>query len=216
MTHPLIAVVAMLISLAKPDAAHPQHLSLVQTECLAQVSYFEARGEPLQDQIDDSYVVIHRAEASGQSLCDVVHQKGQFSFYNKEHPKPITEMDAWKTSVDVAIKVQRHEVVDRFPDSMYFNNAPFSDKMHVKLLVKSSHQWLYASSDMPKQDASFAAHLHPTPRPTEVEIASWKHMDVASATTPAINHWGWSVFHLGSSLISTPWLTSATSPPLES
>lgn len=52
-----------------------------QRQCLAKAIYHEARGESIQGQKAVGYVVLNRLNSPKwpKTICDVVHQKGQFS-----------------------------------------------------------------------------------------------------------------------------------------
>ncbi len=56
-----------------------------QTQCYAHAAWFEARGEPVRVQAAVLQVVRNRAKKWHMKVCDVVRQKGAFSWYRKGH-----------------------------------------------------------------------------------------------------------------------------------
>jgi spore germination cell wall hydrolase CwlJ-like protein len=72
--------------------------------CLAKNIYFEARGTSLDEQFLVGIVTITRAMSNlknfTNTICSVVAQKNQFSWYKKNTPK-IIEKNSWKTAVKV-------------------------------------------------------------------------------------------------------------------
>jgi len=52
-------------------------------KCLASAVYYEARGEPLGAQRAVIDVIVNRAVESGQTYCQVVAEKHQFSWYRR-------------------------------------------------------------------------------------------------------------------------------------
>ena len=69
-------------TLAAAVAAQPAEASDEQLRCLAGAIYFESKGEPLAGQLAVAEVILNRVAARrfGETVCDVVTQRGQFSF----------------------------------------------------------------------------------------------------------------------------------------
>lgn len=90
-------------------------LRLSELSCMASNVYHEARGEPEVGQVAVAQVVMNRV-ASGHypgTVCDVVHQRAQFSWTRVQVPEPSGK--AWWRSVHVAARVlygQEPDVVD--------------------------------------------------------------------------------------------------------
>ena len=65
--------------------------------CLALALYFEARSEPLQGQLAVGQVILHRVEDRHYpaTVCGVVTQRHQFSFYWDGKPEKPYEQTAW-------------------------------------------------------------------------------------------------------------------------
>ena len=95
-----------------------------QMQCLAGAVYFESRGEPLAGQLAVAQVVINRAgsERFPQSYCDVVHQRGQFSFVsNGAMPRIRTESPAWQRAKAIARIAHEGLWESEAGDSLYFH-----------------------------------------------------------------------------------------------
>jgi len=88
--------------------------------CLALAIYFEARSEPVAGQLAVAQVVLNRVadERHPDNICDVVmegpvHPSGhpvkhrcQFSFWCDGKPERITEHEAWRTALLIAMAVK--------------------------------------------------------------------------------------------------------------
>ncbi|WP_235917551.1 cell wall hydrolase [Croceibacterium xixiisoli] len=92
--------------------------------CLAQAVYFEARGEPLDGQLAVARVIINRAESGlfPDNYCDVVTQRGQFSFVrNGRIPSPNQASSAWTLAKAVA-RIADEELWDsEVEDALFFH-----------------------------------------------------------------------------------------------
>ncbi len=94
-------------------------------QCLAQAIYFEARGEPLDGQLAVGRVIINRAESGlfPANYCDVVTQRGQFSFVrNGRIPAPNEASSAWKQAKAVA-RIAHEDLWDSEVDDALFFHA---------------------------------------------------------------------------------------------
>lgn len=54
-----------------------------EAKCLAWAMHAEARGESHKGMELVGHVILNRAQKQGKSVCDVIRQRGQFSFYKK-------------------------------------------------------------------------------------------------------------------------------------
>lgn len=93
-----------------------------ELECLAAGIYFESKGEPLMGQLAVGEVIVNRAESRRfpGSYCDVLFQRGQFSFVRgKSWPTVAKQSRSWKTAVAVA------KIVDQGLKSSNAGNALF-------------------------------------------------------------------------------------------
>jgi spore germination cell wall hydrolase CwlJ-like protein len=90
-----------------------------QVKCLALNAYFEARNSSFEDMLATSHVVLNRVQAERypDTICDVIKQPKQFSWYNPTNP-PEPRLDnklearAWEKAVTVAIMVYLGQSID--------------------------------------------------------------------------------------------------------
>lgn len=96
----------------------------VETNCLANAVYFEARGESLEGQLAVARVVINRA-SSGRyppDWCSVVKQPYQFSFVRHgEFPQADTNSDAWRKAEAVAELAAANIVPSVGPNVLWYH-----------------------------------------------------------------------------------------------
>lgn len=101
-------------TLAAAVAAQPIEASDEQLRCLAGAIYFESKGEPLAGQLAVAEVILNRVAARrfGETVCDVVTQRGQFSFVRGGRiPSIPTGRASYRTAVAVA-KVAMNDAWD--------------------------------------------------------------------------------------------------------
>ena len=82
-------------------------LLIAAAACLSLALYHEARGEPLQGQLMAARVIINRMQSPRwpSSMCAVITQDRQFSFYRKDNtPKPRDEV-AWAKAQKLAVDI---------------------------------------------------------------------------------------------------------------
>lgn len=81
--------------------------------CLAQNVYYEARNQPTQGQLAVAEVTLNRRDDSRwpDTICEVVHQKSQFSWVGnvKEAPKGKAWRTAQQVALDALLKTNRIE-----------------------------------------------------------------------------------------------------------
>ena len=111
-----------------------------QEKCLASVIYHEARGEPLQGQVEVAQVVENRSVMEYQSICKVVFKKNQFT-------------DFYKIKYDIASKEVAHKFITgkihpKFRSATYFHSDEVSPEWsnHFKRLGKIGHHTFYAGN----------------------------------------------------------------------
>lgn len=77
-----------------------------ETLCLAQVVYYEARGEPIEGQVAVAEVVVNRSRSGAypSSLCAVAYQPGQFALTIEDRLAP-PRGKAWKRAQVLAARV---------------------------------------------------------------------------------------------------------------
>ena len=82
-------------------------LLIAAAACLSLALYHEARGEPLLGQLMVAKVIVNRMESRRwpSSMCNVITQDRQFSFYRKNNtPKPRDEV-AWAKAQELATQI---------------------------------------------------------------------------------------------------------------
>ena len=79
---------------------------VTEQDCLAANIYFEARSEPLAGQYMVAYVTMNRVNNSRHpnSICEVVKQYKQFSWFNPRKAQYPKEHEAWDIACSVATK----------------------------------------------------------------------------------------------------------------
>ena len=82
-------------------------LLIAAAACLSLALYHEARGEPLNGQLMVARVITNRMESPRwpSSMCNVITQNRQFSFYRKGNaPTPRDEV-AWAAAQKLAVEI---------------------------------------------------------------------------------------------------------------
>jgi len=142
----MVSIIAAFISTAQPQAIQENvDLSVPQTECLTEAVYFESRGEGTVGNAAVSYVILNRAKQENESICDVIHERGQFSFYNPHREMRIHELEAWKNSAQVAVETQLGNIPNPIGNATYYNTVPVRSWRHVVFVAKIRHQYFYQS-----------------------------------------------------------------------
>ena len=94
--------------------------------CLAIAIFREGRGEPLNGQYAIAEVIHNRTKhpAFPSNYCDVIKQKGQFSFYksSKDLKPPKYELEAWEQSVEVAKNFSKNKT-NYTKKAVFFNTS---------------------------------------------------------------------------------------------
>ena len=145
MTNLLVAVVAALISVAKPTPATHQEITVKQTTCLAEAVYHESRGESVDGQMAVAYVVLHRATQTNESLCDVIHKPHQFAFYSEGHEKRVTDIHAWRMAAMIAVMAQTTQTYDHHDDIMYFTGGKIHPWKNTRYVMTIGAHHFYAN-----------------------------------------------------------------------
>ena len=88
-----------------------------EVKCLAQNIYFEARAESTLGQTAVAWVTLNRVEDSKypMSICDVVWEKGQFSWTHDGKSDRPKDKEAWNKAKYVAYQVLRNREVQPDP-----------------------------------------------------------------------------------------------------
>lgn len=98
--------------------------------CLAKNLYYEARGN-LDEQLLVGIVTLNRAHSNSDSfantICGVIAQKNQFSWYKKSKRQKIHDMAAWHTALRASKALMKHkdQIRSKF---IYFHNKRIHPK----------------------------------------------------------------------------------------
>jgi spore germination cell wall hydrolase CwlJ-like protein len=117
-----------------------------ELECLAGATYFESRGEPLEGQLAVAEVIINRAESGrfANSICGVVHQRGQFSFVRGgKMPSINRDSRAWREALAVAQVAQDEEWESSASDALFFHARRVSPKWRLKRVAAVGNHIFY-------------------------------------------------------------------------
>lgn len=90
-----------------PAAVSTDHLDPQQKrdlECMAMNIYHEARGTPFNNQLAVALVVMNRQRITGQTLCQVIHSPGQFTWTRRKSRRP-SEPESWILAQRIAYMV---------------------------------------------------------------------------------------------------------------
>ncbi|MBW6528064.1 cell wall hydrolase [Sphingomonas sp. RHCKR7] len=92
--------------------------------CLAGAIYFESRGEPLTGQLAVAEVILNRTKSRrfGGSVCDVITQKGQFSFVRGGVMPAAPSNDDWRTAMAVAKVAMKDAWETDASNALYFHH----------------------------------------------------------------------------------------------
>ncbi|WP_277979624.1 cell wall hydrolase [Sphingomonas phyllosphaerae] len=92
--------------------------------CLAGAIYFESRGEPLSGQLAVAEVILNRTKSRrfGGSVCDVITQKGQFSFVRGGVMPAAPSNDDWRTAMAVAKVAMKDAWETDASNALYFHH----------------------------------------------------------------------------------------------
>ncbi|WP_162937399.1 cell wall hydrolase [Indioceanicola profundi] len=124
-----------------PPGPSPEEIAFreAEIECLAQVVYFEARGESEIGRRAVAAVVMNRVghDKFPDTICGVVRQGGetppcQFSWWCDGQAEKIEEQDAWMDAKRIAREMFEHKHPDPTNGAMYFHRRDTSpDWMNV-------------------------------------------------------------------------------------
>lgn len=120
---PAVAVQAPVAQAADGDDAAPQAVSVdaESVECMAKVVLHEAGNQSHEGKIAVAQTLVNRLKAGGRfgdSICEVVNQKGQYFRIASFHPRK--DSDGWQEAVEVAHEVLAGQTDPVAPGAMYF------------------------------------------------------------------------------------------------
>lgn len=109
--------------------------------CLAGAIYFESRGEPLAGQLAVAEVILNRTRSRrfGGSVCDVITQKGQFSFVRGGRMPDAPSNDDWRTAMAVAKVAMKDAWESNASDALYFNHRSAGRGNGVRVASIGNH-----------------------------------------------------------------------------
>ncbi|MBY0300166.1 cell wall hydrolase [Sphingomonas ginsenosidimutans] len=109
--------------------------------CLAGAIYFESRGEPLAGQLAVAEVILNRSQSRrfGGSVCDVITQRGQFSFVRGGKIPSAPVNNDWRTAVAVAKVALKNAWESNASEAMYFNARHVGRPSRVKVAAIGNH-----------------------------------------------------------------------------
>ena len=90
-------------------------------ECMAKVVLHEAANQPREGKIAVAQTLVNRLKAGGRfgdSICEVVNQKGQYFRIASFHPRK--DSDGWQEAVEIAHDVLAGRADPVAPGAMYF------------------------------------------------------------------------------------------------
>lgn len=95
----------------------------IQIECLQEALYFESRSESLAGQLAVGLVVMNRVRDKRwpNNVCDVVHQKWQFSYYSDGKPEVYNDKKAKELAWIRAEQVFFGTIIDFTESSLYYH-----------------------------------------------------------------------------------------------
>jgi len=104
----LIMALAAHNQQAKADAVH--HM---EATCLAQALYYEARSEGVRGQEAVAEVILQRAHSGRhpKTICGVVREPSQFSFYGDGSMLRELDVDAWDKAKMLSERILKREIV---------------------------------------------------------------------------------------------------------
>jgi len=116
--------------------------------CLSLALYHEARGEPLLGQLMVARVIVNRMESRRwpSSMCGVITQDRQFSFYRKDKtPKPRDET-AWAKAQKLAVEIINDPYILPFSTADHYHTPDVHPVWRKKLhrVVRIGHHIFYS------------------------------------------------------------------------
>jgi len=138
--------------------------------CLSLALYHEARGEPINGQLMVARVIMNRMKSPRwpSSMCRVITQDRQFSFYRKNNtPKPRDEV-AWSKAQKLAVEIINDpDILPRSTADHYHTvevHPVWRKKLHK--VTRIGHHIFY-SYDHP---TAVKTSVRPKQRPVNLEI----------------------------------------------
>jgi N-acetylmuramoyl-L-alanine amidase len=136
-----IVTTAFVIALASPPTYAEAYS---EASCKYAAIYYEARGSSLKGQRAVLTILENRMRIRGMTACEVVEQKGQWSWYGKKPVKKMTgKMKEWLHRVESSRKVLGNRVE-------YFHNGSVKPKWARKMelvMIVDGHRFYKLNKD---------------------------------------------------------------------
>jgi hypothetical protein len=144
----LAAFVATVVAWAQPYAQqHNQTLSVGQTRCLTDAIYYESRGEGTIGMTAVAYTVLNRTVARDRSICSVIHEPSQFSFYAPHHMRHAHEAESWIQAAFIAAYTQLGVIANPVGNATQYNTTKMPGWRTSVLSKKIDHHYFYILKD---------------------------------------------------------------------
>ncbi len=113
-------------------------------DCLAKNVYYEARTESLEGQIAVALVTLNRqlSDKFPDTICKVVHQKGQFSWTSTKKSKRIDFNQYSQAILASKLALENPEILGKF-DALYFHNLKINPGWKLKKVAKIGNHKFY-------------------------------------------------------------------------
>jgi len=124
-----------------------------QIYCLAEAIYFESRGSSLADQAAVADVILNRVESSRypDTICKVVHQYKQFSYYWDGKSDRMLDLDAKASATLLAVQVAKFGRFRGISEGSLFYHAsyinPYWAKAYQLVGTIGQHKYYRISKD---------------------------------------------------------------------
>jgi spore germination cell wall hydrolase CwlJ-like protein len=92
--------------------------------CIASAVYYESLGESRAGKIAVAQVIMNRVRSGRwkSTPCEVVYQKGQFSWINPKYRTRVYDLNMWQESLKIAQLVIDNKVSDPSKGAFFFHN----------------------------------------------------------------------------------------------
>ncbi len=117
-----------------------------QILCLASNIYYEARGERMLGRLAVANVTMNRSQTRNMSVCNIVHERNQFSWTNFRMSRPSGEL--WHMSITIAWLAIRHPelLMDVTNNSTFFHatrirNTPRDFRNLQRIVTIGNHHF---------------------------------------------------------------------------
>lgn len=139
----LLALALIMFSLNLTIAPVPaNHISMKDVQCLAANIHFEAQGESKKGKIAVGHVTLNRVNDPNfpKTICSVVKQPGQFSWYAKAD---ITKLKIPRATKQLAYEIVQGKYKDITLGAVYFHNGTV-DAFKRKITTKIGAHTFYS------------------------------------------------------------------------